>query len=125
MDTVSEITAHPVGSVGIVSVPVTNADNPPTQERSADIPVLEDIGEYSVFVRGVTPEKRDKAIELIVEFRKCTKKEAEDLVKRLVVPVVKNVEQKSVLHIAAELEDLVARTRAGKARIDTAGSGTA
>lgn len=36
----------------------------------------------------------------------------------LYVPVVKNVEQKSVLHIAAELAELVERTRTGKARID-------
>jgi pyruvate dehydrogenase E2 component (dihydrolipoamide acetyltransferase) len=36
----------------------------------------------------------------------------------LFVPVVKNVEQKSILHIAAELTDLSNRTRAGKARSD-------
>lgn len=32
----------------------------------------------------------------------------------LVVPVVRNVEQKSILHIAAELQDLFARARIGK-----------
>ncbi|MCB9673880.1 MAG: 2-oxo acid dehydrogenase subunit E2 [Alphaproteobacteria bacterium] len=42
----------------------------------------------------------------------------------LYVPVVKNVEQKSVLHIAAELEDLIARTKVGKARIDELKGGT-
>ena len=33
----------------------------------------------------------------------------------LMVPVVRNVEQKSILHIAAELQDLFERTRTGKA----------
>lgn len=42
----------------------------------------------------------------------------------LYVPVIKNVEQKSVLHIAAELNDLIARTKAGKARIDELKGGT-
>ncbi|MEZ4317698.1 MAG: dihydrolipoamide acetyltransferase family protein [Myxococcota bacterium] len=42
----------------------------------------------------------------------------------LYVPVVKNVEQKSVLHIAAELNDLIERTKAGKARIDELRGGT-
>jgi pyruvate dehydrogenase E2 component (dihydrolipoamide acetyltransferase) len=42
----------------------------------------------------------------------------------LYVPVVRNVEQKSVLHIAAELEDLIARTKTGKARIDELRGGT-
>jgi pyruvate dehydrogenase E2 component (dihydrolipoamide acetyltransferase) len=42
----------------------------------------------------------------------------------LYVPVVKNVEQKSILHIAAELDDLIARTKAGKARLDELKGGT-
>jgi len=42
----------------------------------------------------------------------------------LFVPVVKNVEQKSILHIAAEMNDLVARTRAGKAKLDELRGGT-
>ncbi len=42
----------------------------------------------------------------------------------LYVPVVKNVEQKSVLHIAAELNDLIERTKAGKARLDELKGGT-
>ena len=42
----------------------------------------------------------------------------------LFVPVVKNVEQKSILHIAADMEDLVERTRAGKARLDELRGGT-
>jgi pyruvate dehydrogenase E2 component (dihydrolipoamide acetyltransferase) len=42
----------------------------------------------------------------------------------LYVPVIRNVEQKSVLHIAAELADVVARTKAGKARIDELKGGT-
>jgi pyruvate dehydrogenase E2 component (dihydrolipoamide acetyltransferase) len=33
----------------------------------------------------------------------------------LMVPVVRSVEQKSILHIAAEMQDLFARTRAGRA----------
>jgi pyruvate dehydrogenase E2 component (dihydrolipoamide acetyltransferase) len=36
----------------------------------------------------------------------------------LMVPVVKNVEQKSILHIAAEMQDLFARTRVGQAQRD-------
>lgn len=42
----------------------------------------------------------------------------------LFVPVVKNVEQKSVLHIAAELHELVERTRTGKARLEDLKGGT-
>jgi pyruvate dehydrogenase E2 component (dihydrolipoamide acetyltransferase) len=42
----------------------------------------------------------------------------------LFVPVIKNVEQKSILHIAAEMNDLVARTRAGKASLDELRGGT-
>lgn len=41
----------------------------------------------------------------------------------LLVPVVRNVERKSILQIAAEMQDLFARTRAGKAsREDLSGS---
>ena len=43
---------------------------------------------------------------------------ATDTPNGLMVPVVRNVAQKSVLTIAAELADVTARTRAGKARID-------
>ncbi len=42
----------------------------------------------------------------------------------LFVPVVKNVEQKSILHIAAELADLTARTRAGTASLADLTGGT-
>ncbi len=42
----------------------------------------------------------------------------------LFVPVVKNVEQKSILRIAADLNDLVERTRAGKAKLDELRGGT-
>ncbi|MEQ1506173.1 MAG: dihydrolipoamide acetyltransferase family protein, partial [Myxococcota bacterium] len=42
----------------------------------------------------------------------------------LYVPVVKNVEQKSILHLAIELDDLTTRTRAGKARLDELRGGT-
>ncbi|MBW1880575.1 MAG: 2-oxo acid dehydrogenase subunit E2 [Deltaproteobacteria bacterium] len=42
----------------------------------------------------------------------------------LVVPVVKNVEQKSILHIAAELQALLERTRTGKASLDDLTGGT-
>jgi pyruvate dehydrogenase E2 component (dihydrolipoamide acetyltransferase) len=42
----------------------------------------------------------------------------------LVVPVVKNVEQKSILHIAAELRDLLERTRTGRATLDDLTGGT-
>ena len=42
----------------------------------------------------------------------------------LYVPVVKNVEQKSLLHIAAELNDLIERTKAGKASLDELRGGT-
>jgi pyruvate dehydrogenase E2 component (dihydrolipoamide acetyltransferase) len=42
----------------------------------------------------------------------------------LFVPVVKNVEQKSVLQIAAEMADLVERTRGGKVRMDELQGGT-
>ena len=36
----------------------------------------------------------------------------------LMVPMVRNVEQKSILHVAAELADVVARTKVGKASRD-------
>lgn len=36
----------------------------------------------------------------------------------LIVPVIRSVEQKSILQIAAELQDLIERTRAGRARAD-------
>ncbi|MFT4624050.1 MAG: pyruvate dehydrogenase E2 component (dihydrolipoamide acetyltransferase) [Myxococcota bacterium] len=42
----------------------------------------------------------------------------------LYVAVIKNVEQKSILHIAAEMNELVERTRAGKARLDELRGGT-
>jgi len=42
----------------------------------------------------------------------------------LYVPVVKNVEQKSVLEIAAELQDVTDRCRAGKAKLDELRGGT-
>jgi len=43
---------------------------------------------------------------------------ATDTPNGLMVPVIRSVEQKSILEIAAELTDLSNRTRAGKARID-------
>ncbi|MEO0663378.1 MAG: dihydrolipoamide acetyltransferase family protein, partial [Planctomycetota bacterium] len=43
---------------------------------------------------------------------------ATDTPNGLVVPVIRNVEQKSVLHLAAELGDLAARTREGKVKPD-------
>jgi pyruvate dehydrogenase E2 component (dihydrolipoamide acetyltransferase) len=42
----------------------------------------------------------------------------------LFVPVIKNVEQKSILQIAAELHDLLERTRAGKAQLHELKGGT-
>lgn len=42
----------------------------------------------------------------------------------LFVPVVRNVEQKSILQIAAELQSLAERTRVGKARADELGGST-
>jgi len=42
----------------------------------------------------------------------------------LFVPVIKNVEQKSILRIAADMADVVERTRAGKARLDELKGGT-
>ena len=49
---------------------------------------------------------------------------AVDTASGLFVPVVKNVEQKTILQIAAELADLADRTRAGKARADELSGGT-
>lgn len=42
----------------------------------------------------------------------------------LFVPVIKNVEQKSILQIAAEVADLTARTRAGKVKLEELQGGT-
>ena len=42
----------------------------------------------------------------------------------LVVPVIKNVENKSILDLALELQDLTARVRDGKARLDDLQGGT-
>ncbi|MBX2796410.1 MAG: 2-oxo acid dehydrogenase subunit E2 [Myxococcales bacterium] len=42
----------------------------------------------------------------------------------LYVPVIRNVEQKSILHIAAEMTDLTERTRQGKAKLDELRGGT-
>jgi len=42
----------------------------------------------------------------------------------LYVPVIRNVEQKSILHLAAELDDVISRTRAGKAKLDELRGGT-
>lgn len=49
---------------------------------------------------------------------------ATDTPQGLFVPVIKNVEQKSILQLAAEIQDLTDRTRAGKARIDELSGGT-
>ena len=42
----------------------------------------------------------------------------------LYVPVIRNVEQKSILHIAAEMADLTQRTREGKVKLDELRGGT-
>jgi pyruvate dehydrogenase E2 component (dihydrolipoamide acetyltransferase) len=42
----------------------------------------------------------------------------------LYVPVVRNVERKSILELAQEIEDLTGRTRAGKARLEELRGGT-
>jgi pyruvate dehydrogenase E2 component (dihydrolipoamide acetyltransferase) len=42
----------------------------------------------------------------------------------LYVPVIRNVEQKSILHLAAEIDEVTTRTRAGKARLDELRGGT-
>jgi len=49
---------------------------------------------------------------------------ATDTPNGLFVPVVKNCEQKSILQIAAELADLIQRTREGKVRLDELQGGT-
>lgn len=49
---------------------------------------------------------------------------AADTPQGLFVPVIKNVEQKSVLRIAAEMQDLAERTRLGKASLDELTGGT-
>jgi pyruvate dehydrogenase E2 component (dihydrolipoamide acetyltransferase) len=49
---------------------------------------------------------------------------AVDAPQGLFVPVIKNVEQKSILQIAAEVADLTARTRAGKVQLDELQGGT-
>lgn len=49
---------------------------------------------------------------------------ATDTPQGLFVPVVKNVEQKSVMQIAAELADLTERTRTGRVRMDELQGGT-
>jgi pyruvate dehydrogenase E2 component (dihydrolipoamide acetyltransferase) len=49
---------------------------------------------------------------------------ATDTPQGLFVPVIKNVEQKSVLQIAAEMADLTARTRSGQVRADELQGGT-
>jgi pyruvate dehydrogenase E2 component (dihydrolipoamide acetyltransferase) len=49
---------------------------------------------------------------------------ATDTPNGLFVPVIKNVEQKSILHIAAEMADLTERTRQGKASLDELTGGT-
>jgi pyruvate dehydrogenase E2 component (dihydrolipoamide acetyltransferase) len=49
---------------------------------------------------------------------------AVDTERGLVVPVIRNVERKSLVELAAELEDLVARTRAGKVNLAELRGGT-
>jgi len=49
---------------------------------------------------------------------------AVDAPQGLFVPVIKNVEQKSILQIAAEVADITARTRAGKVQLDELQGGT-
>jgi len=49
---------------------------------------------------------------------------ATDTPQGLFVPVVKNVEQKSVLQLAAEIQDLTTRTREGKVKLDELSGGT-
>ena len=49
---------------------------------------------------------------------------ATDTPNGLFVPVIKNVEQKSILRIAAEIADLTERTRLGKATLDELSGGT-
>lgn len=49
---------------------------------------------------------------------------ATDTPQGLYVPVIKNVESKSILELAAEIADLTARTRAGKAKLHELQGGT-
>ncbi len=49
---------------------------------------------------------------------------ATDTPQGLFVPVIRNVEQKSILRIAAEMADLTDRTRKGKAKLDELRGGT-
>jgi pyruvate dehydrogenase E2 component (dihydrolipoamide acetyltransferase) len=49
---------------------------------------------------------------------------ATDSPQGLYVPVIKNVERKSVLQLAAELQDVTARVREGKVRVDELQGGT-
>ena len=49
---------------------------------------------------------------------------ATDTPQGLFVPVVKNVEQKSILQLAAEIQDLTDRTREGRVKLDELSDGT-
>lgn len=49
---------------------------------------------------------------------------ATDTPKGLFVPVIKNVEHKSILHLAAEIADLTGRVREGRASVDEMSGGT-
>jgi pyruvate dehydrogenase E2 component (dihydrolipoamide acetyltransferase) len=49
---------------------------------------------------------------------------ATDSPQGLYVPVIKNVERKSVLQLAAELQDVTSRVREGKVRVDELQGGT-
>ena len=49
---------------------------------------------------------------------------ATDSPQGLYVPVIKNVERKSVLQLAAELQDVTTRVREGKVRVDELQGGT-
>jgi pyruvate dehydrogenase E2 component (dihydrolipoamide acetyltransferase) len=60
----------------------------------------------------------DEAAQEIVRFGNVNLGIAMDTDQGLIVPVVKNVESKSVLQLAAELADLADRTRAGKVKPD-------
>ena len=60
----------------------------------------------------------DEAAQEIVRFGNVNLGIAMDTDQGLIVPIVKNVESKSVLQLAAELADLADRTRAGKVKPD-------
>ena len=49
---------------------------------------------------------------------------ATDTPQGLFVPVIKNVEQKSILHLAAEIADITTRTREGRASLEDFSGGT-